>query len=115
MYKRQVKKCLHQIAEGDLSQAPEQAYGRDEPAQVLKAVVVLQAVLAQFRASQAELARQHEAGMLDFQMSTQGLPGDYAAMADSTNQLLNAHIAVKMKVVEVVTAYTCLLYTSRCV
>ncbi len=101
-----VNTTLHQIAQGDLSHTPEQPSGRDEPAQVLRAVIDLQAVLAQFRASQAELARQHAAGMLDFQMSTQGLPGDYAAMADSTNQLLNAHIAVKMKVVEVVTAYT---------
>jgi methyl-accepting chemotaxis protein len=53
-----------------------------------------------------ELAQQHEAGMLDFRMSSQGLPGDYAVMAESINQLVQAHIAVKMKVVEVVSAYT---------
>jgi methyl-accepting chemotaxis protein len=44
--------------------------------------------------------------MLDFRMSSHGLPGDYAVMAESINQLVQAHIAVKMKVVEVVSAYT---------
>jgi len=101
-----VNRHLQEIAEGDLRDIAVQPFGRDEPAQVLKSLIAMQLVLAQFRASQAELARQHEAGMLDFQMSTQGLPGDYAAMAESTNQLVQAHIAVKMKVVEVVSAYT---------
>jgi methyl-accepting chemotaxis protein len=102
----QVNEHLQLIAKGDLSQPPESPSGRDEPAQVLQAVITMQEVLAQFRAAQAELARQHDAGMLDFKMSTQGLPGDYAAMAESTNDLVQAHIAVKMKVVEVVSAYT---------
>jgi len=101
-----VNRQLQRIAQGDLSQMPVQPTDRDEPAQVLMSVIAMQTVLTQFRASQAELARQHEAGMLDFQMSTQGLPGEYAAMAESTNQLVQAHIAVKMKVVEVVSAYT---------
>ncbi len=39
-------------------------------------------------------------------MSTQGLPGAYADMAGSINGLVQAHIAVKMKVVETVAAYT---------
>jgi methyl-accepting chemotaxis protein len=78
----------------------------DETGHVLSALSSMQAVLRQFQSAQTELARQHEAGMLNFQMSTQGLPGAYGEMAVSTNQLLNSHIAVKMKVVEVVTAYT---------
>ncbi|MBK9443010.1 MAG: hypothetical protein IPN53_17635 [Comamonadaceae bacterium] len=101
-----VNRQLQRIAQGDLSHMPAQPTDRDEPAQVLMSVIAVQTVLAQFRASQAELARQHEAGMLDFQMSTQGLPGEYAAMAESTNQLVQAHIAVKMKLVEVMSAYT---------
>jgi len=97
---------LRKIADGDLADTPAEPYGRDEPAQVLRSVIATQAVLAQFRADQAELARQHEAGMLDFNMSTQGLPGDYATMAHSTNALVQSHIGVKMRVVELITAYT---------
>ncbi|MFZ4624399.1 MAG: hypothetical protein ACOYNF_09210, partial [Rhodoferax sp.] len=101
-----VNQYLHQIAQGELMQAPARPTGRDEPAQVLQAVIDLQAVLAQFRAAQAELARQHDAGMLDYPMSTQGLPGDYAAMAESINQLVQSHIADNVKTIDVVSGYT---------
>jgi methyl-accepting chemotaxis protein len=96
---------LLQIAEGDLAHIPVQPLGRDEPAQVIRSLIAMQAVLAQFQTAQAELARQHEAGMLDFAMSTQGLPGDYAAMAQSINALVKSHIADNMRVVDVVSRY----------
>jgi methyl-accepting chemotaxis protein len=80
--------------------------GGDETGHLLEALSKMQTTLGHFQSAQAELARQHEAGALDFKMSTQGLPGAYAVMADSTNNLLQSHIAVKMKVVEVVAAYT---------
>jgi methyl-accepting chemotaxis protein len=99
-------KHLEEIAEGDLSDTPAQAFGRDEPAQVLNSLMAMQRVLTQFQTAQAVLAQQHEAGMLDYRMSTQGLPGAYANMAESINQLVQSHIAVKMKVVDVVSGYT---------
>ncbi len=101
-----VNKHLHLIAEGDLSHTPKPPSDKGELAQVLEAVITVQQVLAQFRAAQVEHASQHQAGMLDFQMSTHGLPGDYAAMAGSINELVNSHIAVKMKVVDVISGYT---------
>jgi methyl-accepting chemotaxis protein len=101
-----VTQHLQEMAQGQLTHSPGEAQGSDETAQVLHSVTAMQAVLAQFRQSQLELARQHAAGMLDFRMSTQGLPGDYAAMADSINQLVQDHIAVKMKVVEIISGYT---------
>jgi methyl-accepting chemotaxis protein len=96
---------LLQIAEGDLSHIPTQPLGRDEPAQVIRSLIAMQGVLAQFQAAQAEQARQHQAGMLDFAMSTQGLPGDYATMAQSINALVQSHIADNMRVVDVVSRY----------
>jgi methyl-accepting chemotaxis protein len=80
--------------------------GADETGHLLEALSKMQQVLGHFQSAQAELARQHEAGALDFKMSTQGLPGDYAVMADSTNLLVQSHIALNKKVVEVVTGYT---------
>ena len=102
---RLVSVHLKQIAEGDLSSVPAPPAGRDEPAQVLHALIAMQAVLVQFRAAQAELARQHNAGMLDYQMPTSGLPGDYAAMAESINHLVQSHILDNSKMIEVVSAY----------
>ncbi|BCO29393.1 hypothetical protein MIZ03_4316 [Rhodoferax lithotrophicus] len=78
----------------------------DEAGHLLAALSRMQAVLVKFQSAQAELARQHEAGALDFKMSSQGLPGAYAEMAQSINALVQSHIAVKMQVVEVVSAYT---------
>jgi methyl-accepting chemotaxis protein len=78
----------------------------DETGHLLQSLVKMQSVLGQFQTAQVELARQHEAGALDFKMSTQGLPGAYATMADSTNQVVQSHIALNKKVVDVVTGYT---------
>jgi methyl-accepting chemotaxis protein len=102
---RLVQHHIEEIAEGRLDEVPPEPQAKDEPAQVLRELILMQEVLARFRAAQVEHARQHDAGMLDQQMATQGLPGDYASMAQSINALVNAHIAVKMRVVEVVKAY----------
>jgi methyl-accepting chemotaxis protein len=102
---RLVSVHLQQIAEGDLSSVPAPPTGRDEPAQVLQALIAMQAVLVQFRAAQAELACQHNAGMLDYQMATTGLPGDYAAMAESINHLVQSHIQDNSKMIDVVSSY----------
>ena len=101
---REATALAHSIAAGDLTS--KLAHGAQHPASLASAFDHMQSVLGQFLAAQTEMARQHDAGMLDFRMPLDDLPGSYRAMADSTNQLLNAHIAVKMKVVEVVTAYT---------
>jgi len=103
---QRVNHHLQEIAQGRLSEPVAPAMGCDEPAQVLGSLAAMREVLVQFRAAQAELTTQHEAGMIDFRMSRQGLPGEYGAMADSTNELLASHIGVKMKVVDVVSAYT---------
>ena len=102
----QASKHLQQIAEGDLSNRPAEPTGRDEPAQVLHSLIAMQAVLGQFQSAQQELARQHDLGQIDFHMSTQGLPGAYASMANSITQLVQNHIAIKMKVVALVSNYT---------
>jgi len=62
--------------------------GNDETGQLLQSFSKMQGVLAQFQTAQTEMARQHQAGMIEFQMPAQELPGDYAAMARSTNELV---------------------------
>jgi methyl-accepting chemotaxis protein/hemoglobin-like flavoprotein len=53
----------------------------------------------------AEMSRQHAAGAIDHMIDAQRLGGVAAATAEGINELVKSHIAVKMKVVEVVTAY----------
>jgi len=58
-----------------------------------------------FVSAQGENAKQHEAGMLDHKIPAESFPGVYGEMAKSINVLVQSHIAVKMKVVEVVKRY----------
>jgi methyl-accepting chemotaxis protein len=79
---------------------------QDETGQLLQAFARMQRVLAQFQAAQTEMARQHQAGMIDFVMPAAQLPGEYAAMARSTNELVQAHIALNAQVIDLALAYS---------
>jgi methyl-accepting chemotaxis protein len=80
--------------------------GNDETGQLLQSFARMQTVLSQFQDAQTEMARQHQAGMLDFAMPAHELPGDYAAMARSTNELVQAHVALNAKVIDLALAYS---------
>ena len=92
------------VASGNLSRTI--VTDQSEIGQLLTPLAKMQATLQQFEISQAEMARQHELGMLDYSMPVDQLEGAYREMGHSINTLVQSHIAVKMKVVEVVTAYS---------
>ena len=101
-----LKKALgvaNQVASGRLDTVIDA--DQSEIGQLLAPLAKMQGTLQQFEAEQSEMARQHEAGALDYTMPTSRLEGTYQGMAHSINTLVQSHIAVKMKVVEVVTAY----------
>ncbi len=56
-------------------------------------------------AAREEMSRQHEAGFIDEGMPVEAFSGAYAQMARGINELVRSHIAVKMRVVEVVGRY----------
>ncbi len=58
-----------------------------------------------FVAAQAEMARKHDDGMIDEVIPADRFHGVYGQMAQSINVLVQSHIAVKMRVVEVVSRY----------
>ncbi len=80
--------------------------GNDETGQLLQSFSRMQDVLAQFQAAQTQMAEQHRAGMLDFAIPVESLPGDYAAMARATNELVQAHIALNAKVIDLALTYS---------
>lgn len=92
------------VAKGDLS-SPIEAKGRDEVRQLLDSLSAMQMVLSDFMAAQAEMARQHGAGMIDYEIPFDQLPGTYGEMARSTNELVHAHKAVKLRVVNLLDCY----------
>ncbi len=58
-----------------------------------------------FADAQAENARQHDLGLIDHKLDADRFPGVYGQMATSINELVQSHIAVKMRVVDVVKRY----------
>jgi methyl-accepting chemotaxis protein len=58
-----------------------------------------------FVAAQATMAAKHADGWIDEVMAAEQFPGAYGKMARSINELVKSHIAVKMRVVEVVSHY----------
>ena len=93
------------VADGDFNSDVE-AKEMDEVGQLLMALQHMQQTLTGFEASQNEMARQHEAGMLDYVIPTQHLKGSYLSMADAVNRLVQSHVAETLNIVSVVTDYS---------
>lgn len=62
-------------------------------------------ILSRFTEAQTHLALKHLEGHIDEIMAVREFPGTYGRMAQSVNELVNMHIAVSSRVVEVVSAY----------
>ena len=59
-----------------------------------------------FAAEQQRMWEQHELGMIKEMMPVDKFQGVYAKMAKNVNDLVNSHIAVKMRVVDIVSEYS---------
>ncbi|MGI9135104.1 MAG: methyl-accepting chemotaxis protein, partial [Rhodoferax sp.] len=77
----------------------------DETGQLLHAIGQLQRTLIGFEAAQMEMRRQHDQGMIDYQMPASTMEGSYRNLMQGSNDLVASHIAVKMRVVDLVTDY----------
>ncbi|MHB8913382.1 MAG: methyl-accepting chemotaxis protein, partial [Lysobacter sp.] len=79
--------------------------GRDEVAQLLGSMKAMQGALVSFADAQGEIARQHDAGAIDFRIDAERFPGAYGRMAGEINMLVGSHIAMNHRVIEIVGAY----------
>ncbi|BBL76189.1 HAMP domain-containing methyl-accepting chemotaxis protein [Methylomagnum ishizawai] len=93
------------MAAGKIGQAPSHSPGRDETAELLAAMTSMADTLKSFAAAQFDNVKKHAAGELDDQIDAGRFPGLYGQMARSINDLVQSHIAVKKRVVEVVKCY----------
>jgi methyl-accepting chemotaxis protein len=78
----------------------------DETGMLLVAMATMQTVLARFQSAQGEMAKQHDAGTMDYVIPTNELPGAYGAMAEGVNALVQSNIALTMKTVDVIAGYS---------
>jgi len=102
---RQAVAAANAIAAGDLSTRIE-VRGRDEAAELMGSMKSMTAVLDSLVSAQAEMARQHGEGWIDHKIPSEDFPGTFRQVAESLNELVAAHIAVKFRMVEVITAYS---------
>jgi methyl-accepting chemotaxis protein len=90
------------MARGEMSDIELRAGDGDSLLYAMKEMV---STFKGFASAQAEMAKQHELGMIDEVIAADRFQGVYGEMARSINVLVQSHIAVKMRVVEVVTRY----------
>ncbi|MBD9467547.1 Cache 3/Cache 2 fusion domain-containing protein [Pseudoxanthomonas sp. PXM01] len=78
----------------------------DEVGQLLTAMHHVQTQVVSVIAAQTEMTRRHDEGQISFRIDDTGFPGDYGRMVRDTNTLVAAHIAVKMRLIEVMQRYS---------
>jgi len=77
----------------------------DETGQLLEALSTMQGVLNKFQDAQVDMAKRHEAGVISHVMPVDALPGGYAAMARSINDLVKAHMDMNVRAVNLMDQY----------
>ncbi|TWR01447.1 HAMP domain-containing protein, partial [Xanthomonas vasicola] len=101
---QQATQVADAIAHGNLDN-PIGAQPGDEPGQLLTSMRGMQEQLKAVAAAQQEMARQHDSGKISFRMDQDAFPGEYGSMVRDTNNLVGAHIAVKMKLAQIMSRY----------
>lgn len=92
------------VAEGNL-QHDIKVRSNNEMGQLMRALQGMIGKLNHFVAAQQEMAAQHAQGQVEQQMPVQQMTGSYRQIAQSINELVQAHLHTKHRIVAVATAY----------
>ena len=101
---RTISEGTQRIAIGDLKNEVV-LRTRDELKDIASSVNRVMTTLNEFSSAQVEMARQHDAGLISYRMDAARFQGEYGELVTKVNDLVATHIAVKMRVVEVVRQY----------
>jgi methyl-accepting chemotaxis protein len=91
------------IAAGDFSMKLE--VKPNDKSSLIYRLKTMQKTINEFVKSQDAMAQKHTEGMISERLWSDAFPGAYGHMAQQINDLVAAHIAVKMRVVEIITQY----------
>ncbi|PPV06151.1 methyl-accepting chemotaxis protein [Xanthomonas bromi] len=81
------------------------AADRDETGQLLTTMRRMQEQLQCVLSAQSDMAQRHDAGQISYRMQADDFPGAYATMVRETNALVGSHIAVKLKLAQIMSRY----------
>ncbi|WMJ71459.1 methyl-accepting chemotaxis protein [Stenotrophomonas sp. 24(2023)] len=101
---QQSLRLAQRIGGGDLG-ADVAIAGRDECAQLLRAMATMQERLREVIAAQAGMAARHAEGQISYRMDATALPGQFGQMVADTNALVDAHVRTEMTIAEVMGRY----------
>ncbi|XHH30049.1 methyl-accepting chemotaxis protein [Xanthomonas euroxanthea] len=79
--------------------------GKDETVQLASAVYRIRDRLQGVIAAQLEMARRHDAGEMSYRMDEGAFPGEYGHMVRDANALVSSHIAVTMRLSQIIGRY----------
>ncbi|WAH62551.1 methyl-accepting chemotaxis protein [Xanthomonas hortorum] len=77
----------------------------DEAGRLLKAMSKMQLQLRNLLSAQTDMAKRHDDGQISFRIDAAAFPGEYGRMAHDTNNLVGSHIAVKMRLAQIMGRY----------
>ncbi|MFC6839212.1 methyl-accepting chemotaxis protein [Xanthomonas theicola] len=92
------------IARGELDSVA-RPRSNDEVGQLMGDMLDMRNRIRQVIEAQNEMALRHEQGTISYRMDEAAFPGDYGRMVRGSNALVAAHIAVKMRLVQIVQRY----------
>jgi methyl-accepting chemotaxis protein-1 (serine sensor receptor) len=92
------------VSRGDLQHEIKER-PRNEVGQLQSAMDEMVSQLRRLVSAQGEMSLKHEAGQISFRVDDAAFPGVYGQLVRESNALVAAHLAVKMRVVEVMKRY----------
>ncbi|MCD9034017.1 Cache 3/Cache 2 fusion domain-containing protein, partial [Luteimonas sp. Y-2-2-4F] len=78
---------------------------QDEVGRLMGAMARMQSQLRAVVAALGEMAQRHDAGEIHFRMDDGGMPGSYGGVVRDTNALVASHVALKLRLVEIMKRY----------
>ncbi|MBV6889793.1 MULTISPECIES: methyl-accepting chemotaxis protein [Xanthomonas] len=97
-------RAAESIAGGQLDNDVDTQFN-DEAGRLLKAMSKMQQQLRNLLSAQTDMARRHDEGQISFRIDAEAFPGEYGRMASDTNNLVASHIAVKLKLAQIMGRY----------
>ncbi|PPU75305.1 methyl-accepting chemotaxis protein [Xanthomonas cucurbitae] len=77
----------------------------DETGRLLTSMHRMQSQLRNLLAAQTDMARRHDEGQISFRIDADAFPGQYGRMANDTNNLVDSHIAVMIRLSQIMGRY----------
>jgi len=92
------------IARGELDSSV-RAHSSDEVGQLMGDMLDMRSRIREVIDAQNQMAQRHEQGTISYRMDASAFPGDYGHMVKATNDLVASHVAVKLRLVQIIQRY----------